>query len=523
MAKKPKLNKKLKARLKLLSDRLWRLNNLYWILNEQGDRIKFKLNGVQLVLYWAMWWLNIIPKSRQHGITTFIAIFMLDACVFNSNVRCGIIAHRLDDAKRILRDKIKFAYNNLPDDLKAGRSISKDDSYEVLFDNNSGIYVGTSMRSGTLQYLHISEYGKLCARMPIKAEEVKTGAMPTVHKGGMIFIESTAEGAYGDFYDMCIEAEKARQSGRKLTRLDYKIHTFVWHQKDSNTLTPEEAECIEVTEVYNLYFQKIERIFKKIINPGQRAWYVAQKKSLKHNMFKEHPSFFEEAFLASVEGAYYPAEMAQMREEGRICALPHDPSNLVHTVCDVGVGPNMPWLFFQLVGQKVHVINSFAIGKKEDVGGGAAYFRRRLNDYRDKYHYNYGEHFAPYDVKKREASTGQPIHVTFRQLGIALNTELRMEKSVLEGIERMRNILSRVWIDSEKCQDVISAWSAYHREWIDSNNCYSEHPKADVSSHWADTGRYMSKIIDEDLCGDRDSVTLAQVNAWHNKYRRTAV
>ncbi|KKM06462.1 hypothetical protein LCGC14_1743840, partial [marine sediment metagenome] len=92
---KTKLDKKTKARLKKLGNRFWRLNHLYYILDQDGDRVLFKMNIVQKILYFALWWLNIIPKSRQHGITTFIALFMLDACLFNSNMRCGIIAHKL--------------------------------------------------------------------------------------------------------------------------------------------------------------------------------------------------------------------------------------------------------------------------------------------------------------------------------------------------------------------------------------------------------------------------------------------
>ena len=102
------LNQSQRRQLKKLSDRRWRLNNLYWIVDEQGDPVKFVMNPVQKRLYDRMWWLNVIPKSRQHGITTFIALFILDACLFNSNTRAGIIAHRLQDAKKILRDKRKL-------------------------------------------------------------------------------------------------------------------------------------------------------------------------------------------------------------------------------------------------------------------------------------------------------------------------------------------------------------------------------------------------------------------------------
>ena len=113
---------------------------------------------------------------------------MLDQCVFNPNIRCGTIAHRLDDAKTIFRDKVRFPYDNLPEALRNIRPLISDSSEELVLSNNSSIRVGTSLRSGTLQYLHISEYGKLCAQFADKAREVRTGALNTLQAGQVVFI-----------------------------------------------------------------------------------------------------------------------------------------------------------------------------------------------------------------------------------------------------------------------------------------------------------------------------------------------
>lgn len=482
-------------RLKKLGNRYWRLNHLYYILTEQGERILYKLNVVQKILYFALWWLNIIPKSRQHGITTFVAIFMLDACLFNSNIRAGIIAHKLVDAKKIFRDKIRYAYENLPEDLKVARSLVKDDAQELIFSNNSGIYVGTSMRSGTLQILHISEYAWICTHAPIKAAEIKAGAMETVHDKGMIFIESTFEGPMGDFPEMCKEAELTRSIGRELGPLDYKIHFFNWMMKASNVTEP---QFVEVSVNDHAYFDKLEKIFSSVITPEQRAWYVAKKKILKHLMFKEHPSTLEEASIAGVEGAYYTAEIAQMREDRRICKVPHLPDYPVHTICDLGLGGHMPWIFFQRVGLEVHLVNCFVLADKSDIRGGAVFYRRMLNDMKEKYSYSYGKHFAPFDMNKGEIGTGEAIYETFKRNGIDF-VKLEQEHYVLDGIERMTNLFPILWIDAELCQPVIEAWSSYHREWIEKLQKYHEIPHPDKSTHFADTGRYLSKIIEDGL------------------------
>lgn len=518
IATKTKFDAKTKARLKKLGNRYWRLNHLYYILTEQGEKILFKMNAVQKILYFALWWLNLIPKSRQHGITTFIALFLLDACLFNSNVRAGIIAHKLLDAKRIFRDKIRFAYENLPDDLKAARSLVKDDAQELVFSNNSGIYVGTSMRSGTLQYLHVSEYGWICTHAPIKAAEIKAGAMETVHAQGMIFIESTFEGVEGDFPEMCKEAELLRTLGKELGVMDYKIHFFSWHQKDSNVTDP---RFVEILPKHDDYFDKLEKVFNKTITIKQRAWYVAKKKQLRHLMFKQHPSTLEEARIAAIEGAYFAVEMAEMRESGRICRVPHNPRFPVHTVCDLGMGGNMPWIFFQVIGLETHIINTFNLSKKDDIRGGAVFYKGMLDDIRKRYKYNYGKYFCPFDINRGEIGTGKTIYDTFKQHGIKF-VELNRELSVLDGIERMTNMFPSLWIDAEKCEELITAWSSYRREWIESAGMFSEQPVAkQQASHYTDAGRYLSKVIEDKLYViDEGGITTQQIEEWNAKYRR---
>jgi len=231
----PALSQKL---VDLWADPLWRLNNLYFITNKAGKVVPFKLNDAQVNLYDELWYLNIILKARQLGFTTFIDLMFLDACVFNSNIRAGIIAHTLDDAGVIFRDKVKFAYDHLPDQIKAINPAIEDSAKTLTLKNNSSLRVGTSMRSGTLQYLHVSEYGKICAKHPEKAQEIKSGALNAVEKGQFIFIESTAEGREGHFYDMCQKAQHHAEQNSKLTELDFKFHFFPWHRDPSYQMDP---------------------------------------------------------------------------------------------------------------------------------------------------------------------------------------------------------------------------------------------------------------------------------------------
>src|SRR5271170_1401692 len=138
---------------KRLTDPRWRINNLYWIINKQGKKIKFKLNWAQEQLYDDVWYCNVILKARQLGISTFICLLFLDRCLFNSNLSAGIIAHTLDDAQQLFR-KVKTAYDNLPDPIRNIIMAENDTANMLKFSNGSSLRVGTSLRSSTFQYLH---------------------------------------------------------------------------------------------------------------------------------------------------------------------------------------------------------------------------------------------------------------------------------------------------------------------------------------------------------------------------------
>lgn len=68
--------------------------------------------------------------------------------------------------------------------------------------------------------LHISEFGKICAKYPDKAAEVVTGSIPAVPTNGLLVVESTAGGREGEFFDMVQRSEALDASKAKLTPKD---------------------------------------------------------------------------------------------------------------------------------------------------------------------------------------------------------------------------------------------------------------------------------------------------------------
>jgi len=109
-----------------------------------------------------------------------------------------VIAQTLDLAKDIFQSKIKLARDHLPNWLKHMYEVNTDRANELRFKRKgsksvSQIKVGTSFRSGTINFLHISEFGKICSKKPDTAKEIVTGSLQAVPTNGIVFIESTAE------------------------------------------------------------------------------------------------------------------------------------------------------------------------------------------------------------------------------------------------------------------------------------------------------------------------------------------
>lgn len=371
----------------------WRLSNLYWITDKAGKVVKFKPNDDQQRFIDDLHYRNVILKARQRGFSTLIQLMMLDACVFNSNVRAGVIAQSLDDVTTIFRDKIKFAYDHLPDAIKAERAPQTDSSTELLLSNNSSIRVGTSMRGGTLQYLHISEFGKICAKYPDKAREIVTGAIPAVSQDGFLFVESTAEGREGAFYNMCADSRK--RVGKPHLPLEEKFHFFPWYTAPEYETEP---ETVQITDKDHEYFDEIESKTGAAINQHKRAWYVLTRERLQDDMKREYPSIPDEAFEQSNEGAYYRQQFAAARKEDRITFVPYQPGVPVNTFWDLGANDMNAIWFHQRVGLENRFIRYY-----ENSGETLDHYVAKMQGFG----YVYGKHFLPHDATHKKLQKGE--------------------------------------------------------------------------------------------------------------------
>jgi hypothetical protein len=456
-------------------DKLARLRGgFYRIKDKAGKEIAFRMNADQERFITERHGLDIILKARQKGFTTIIQLEMLDDCLFIPNTSAGVIAHNLTDAEAFFQDKIKFAYDALPPEFREIVAATSDTVRSLKFSNGSSIRVGTSLRSGTLQRLHVSEYGKLCAKFPEKAREVKSGAFNTVAVGQQIVVESTAEGHAGHFYEMTKAAQDKLSKGDDLTPLDFKFHFAPWFTSPEYAL---DDEVLETTE-QQTYFAKIQpyvvSVLGRPLTCKQRAWYVKKSEQQGEDMKREYPSTPDEAFEASIEGAYFATEMRKMREQGRICRVPvlNKPVNVYW---DLGVGDAMALTFKQQLGAEERIIDYY-----ENSGEGFEHYARLLNS-KD---YIYGQHYFPHDGDQRSlGAVAKTKREWAEEAGIKPIAIVPRIATEAAGIEASRALLPSVWIDEERCARLIQCLDNYRKDWDDKLATWKATARHDEFSH----------------------------------------
>ena len=182
---------------KYMPSKLWRLNNLYQIIDKQGLPRTFKMNRAQFHTYAKLFTHPrlIILKSRQQGISTLFLVSFCDDALFLPNFNCGLMAQDKDAAETLL-ERVTFLWDNMIPEVNSflSRKLIKNNTQELKFNNNSTLFIRTSFRSTTLHRLHVSELGKIANKFPQKAKEVFTGTLQALAPGNIGVIESTAEG-----------------------------------------------------------------------------------------------------------------------------------------------------------------------------------------------------------------------------------------------------------------------------------------------------------------------------------------
>lgn len=471
--------------LDFLKSKKWRLNNLYRIIDKKGDSIAFELNDVQSQVLENIHSRNLILKARQLGMSTFSVLYLLDEAIFNENTSAGIVSYSLEHAQHIFKRIIGHALDSMTDVGKQLCGTIQRSAREISFSNGSYLRVDTTLRGGAYQLVLVSEFGKTCARNPVKAEEVMTGTLQSVPSTGRIIIESTGEGNSGFYADMVNHA--AQIENKELNDLDYKLFFFPWYVEKGYILKSEVEYPVELTD----YFDDLEEKEHTLITKEQRNWYAHQKGILGDKIRQEFPSTVSESFLSSSDAYYFQGCLEKAHIENRCLSISvYDCMQPVYVGMDIGVNDLTVMIFFQLVHGEIRILDFY-----EDNGKGLDFYSHFLQQEKK---YLYHTIFLPHDAKKRD---GIIVENTYEREFKRLfsNTDTRF--IILKKTDKNINITNakikfdRCVFDMKKTGSLLNMISKYRKKWSEQYGKYLDEPFHDLSSHYASSYIYCMQAV----------------------------
>ena len=243
---------------------------------------------------------NVVLKARQVGISTWVAARFFLKTITQPGTLTVEIAHTQEAAEEIFRIVHRF-YSELPEVLRAGAlKTSRANARSLVFpmlDSEYRVESAADPNAGrglTIQNLHCSEV----ARWPGEAGAILAGLRASMTGEAEVVLESTANGAYGCFYE---EWTRAEENGAAR-------HFFPWWWEESYRLS-QGAEALTEEEL------------RLASEHGLDAEQIAFRRRLRTQCGtlarQEYPETAHDCFLSSGSGVFDADAI-----DGRMRALP---------------------------------------------------------------------------------------------------------------------------------------------------------------------------------------------------------
>lgn len=492
-----------------------RICNIYTIIDKPGQRVAFRPKRGQMKILHAIfilgWTRILVPKARQHGVSTLSEIILLDISLFTPDTdtrtgkaadintpnefrlevqtQCSIVERSRDHAEKQMAT-IKNAWKHLPAELKAG--VSQADPWnkgESTWTHGSKVIAGLNARGGTNNALHVSEWGVIAYNDPKRAKEIETGALPSVPKEGLVIGESTHMGGKaGAWYEKVTESLEVAEEDKTL--LDFRVVFLGWYEEPEYSL---EGRTEQITDEINQYLDKKQDEIGIEFTPGQRLWYYKTRESLKRDMFSEYPTTLEECWMAPSPGLIYASDMDRARGEGRITNnVAYYEQLPVYTNWDLGLPINTNCWLYQIVGDYLHCLEYLEGGDDCKTAGD---WTKRL---RAK-SYGYGGHFLPHDGEVSWLNAFNEAELDFVYC-------LDRPVNVWQNINEALGFMSRVRFNKDSCKEGIKGLDAFHSKEENDGATVRAVPVHNWASHPSTSFGYIFQAMREGMHVDRSGI-----------------
>jgi phage terminase large subunit len=224
------------------------------------------------------------------------------------------------------------------------------------------------------------------------------------------------------------------------------------------------------------------------MNYGDNPWFPDELDKERRQWLDRDPvgylTTWEGKCRPAVEGAIYANEIEALQREGRVRAVPYDPSLKVHTVWDLGWNDSMSIICVQKVASEIRVIDYI-----EDSHRTIDSYVMQLQERK----WNWGTDYIPHDGAHKDFKSGRSTQDFLQSLGRTVEVLARGNPE--EGIRLARMVFPRAYFDKEKCIELINHLKRYRRQ-INQVTQEAGSPLHDEHSHGADAWRYLAQALD---------------------------
>lgn len=474
-----------------LADPVWRLANLYMCLDE-GQAVHFVPTREQRVVIVAIYlrgWLRIIiPKARQLGMSLLLNLIGLDNLAFREGFSGAWIDKTQPDAEKKKREKVKFAWDRLPEEIRDLLAIEKDTNEVFTVREKfrpdapeSSFSFGINFRGGTVEFLVISEWGTVQNDDRQRSREIKAGAVPAVERAvsGLCVIETTWKGGLdGEVGPYVVEslATPESEKGPK----SWRILFFGWQ---SCPLYRQEHGYID--SISAKYFAEVEAA-GVTLTQEQKLWYAEKRRTATSakTIKEEYPTLVHECWENVPAGSIYGTQIELAKSSGRVRDFETDRWP-VHTFWDLGLPINTVTWYAQIRPEAILILD---VDFELDIE-----MTERVALIRAK-GWNYGMHFLPWEAGQKGTLSTSPAAEYAKHLGQTVRVVPQIGR-VTDGINLVQKDFSRMVFHKERCGKALDWLAHYRSERESSSGIAKDVPVHDRYSHAADALRQVSQAI----------------------------
>lgn len=273
---------------------------MLWIVNMEAELIRLNYNWAQLHYLANRSPRDIILKSRQEGFSTCIQAEAYRYCMTR---RINIVTLMdIGDNTEVMRRKQEIFYENFPEAISEnGESFQRPDrdaNAKTMTKYSTGAIhkMATAgrfnvSRGDSLNMIHLSEAAYYKDLHSVRV---------SVGQAGRPFwwvIESTANGAQGDFHDLVMIAHESPHLS------DFKLHFYPWYASPRNRIPLAPGEVLTYTD------EELQAIALYHLDAEQIKFRRQKQKETGYKFPQEYPESIVGAFISSLIGYFGPLQL----------------------------------------------------------------------------------------------------------------------------------------------------------------------------------------------------------------------